>query len=123
MKSRCVCTLLVLFMAAVPAALAETPDGAFRVFLSSANPTGDWSGPVDLGFATVDATAEADGTVTVISKLGVRDEVDLESPENSLLLEKTVFGGDLHGGGTFWKKNSPDYLAIRQWITEGAMID
>ena len=64
-----------------------------------------------------------DGTVTIISKLGVLDEVNPESPENSFLLEKTVFGGDLHGGGTFWKKNSPDYTAIRQWIAEGAMID
>jgi len=71
----------------------------------------------------LDPAGHYDGTDTVISKMGVLDEINPESPENSLLLEKTVFGGDLHGGGAFWKKNSPDYLAIRRWIAEGAEID
>ena len=77
----------------------------------------------DVAVPNLDPAGHYDGTYTVISKMGVLDEINLESPENSLLLEKTVFGGDLHGGGVFWKKNSPDYHAIRRWIAEGAEID
>ena len=64
-----------------------------------------------------------DGTYTIISKDGVLSVVDPEDPGNSLLLVKTLFGGDSHAGGAFWKKNSPDYVAIRKWIEEGATID
>ena len=64
-----------------------------------------------------------DGTYTIISKDGVLDVVDPEDPGSSLLLVKTLFGADLHAGGAFWEKNSPDYIAIRKWIEEGATID
>ncbi|HEX9883211.1 MAG TPA: hypothetical protein VGA79_04520 [Desulfobaccales bacterium] len=52
-------------------------------------------------------------------KRGVLDVVDPDNPEQSLLLRKTVFGG-IHSGGAFWKDGDPDYLALRQWIAEGA---
>ena len=34
---------------------------------------------------------------------------------------KTVSGGALHAGGVFWNDNSLDYMALRQWIAEGAL--
>jgi hypothetical protein len=56
-----------------------------------------------------------------IFKVGVLDEVDTDDPDDSRLLIKTVSGGDPHGGGTFWNERSIDYIAIRQWIAEGAL--
>ena len=55
-----------------------------------------------------------------ISKAGVLSVVDTADPDASPLLVKTVSGGDPHGGGTFWSGRSPDYVALRQWIAEGA---
>jgi hypothetical protein len=55
-----------------------------------------------------------------ISKVGVLSVVATDDPDASLLLHKTVSGGDPHGGGAFWSKRSSDYIAIRQWIGEGA---
>ncbi len=53
-------------------------------------------------------------------KKGVCAVVDPDHPEKSVLLIKTAKGGT-HGGGAFWDRKSPDYLALRQWISEGAM--
>lgn len=69
----------------------------------------DISGELDL--MTYDGSTE---------KKGVIDVVDPDDPEESLLLLKTVSGGDLHAGGVFWNERNPDYIAIRQWIAEGA---
>lgn len=55
-------------------------------------------------------------------KRGVRSVVDTANPEQSLILNKTVPGA-LHGGGAFWDQSSPDYLALKQWISEGARND
>jgi len=55
-------------------------------------------------------------------KLGVRSVVNTADPEQSLLLKKTVPGA-LHGGGAFWDQSSPDFLALKQWISEGARND
>jgi hypothetical protein len=52
-------------------------------------------------------------------KQGVLGVVDTDHPGQSLILRKTLPGGG-HGGGAFWDKKGPDYLAIRQWIAEGA---
>jgi hypothetical protein len=52
-------------------------------------------------------------------KQGVLGVVDTDHPEQSLILRKTLPGGG-HGGGAFWDKKGLDYLAIRQWIAEGA---
>lgn len=63
------------------------------------------------------------GAVTgseIILKGGVLSAVDLASPVASLLLVKTQ-GVTSHGGGVFWDTNNPDYVAIRQWIAEGAL--
>jgi hypothetical protein len=55
-------------------------------------------------------------------KLGIRSVVNTADPGKSLLLNKTVPGA-LHGGGAFWDQSSPDYLALQQWISEGARND
>jgi hypothetical protein len=59
-------------------------------------------------------------TVGTYVKQGVGSVVNTAEPEKSLLLKKTV-GGGVHGGGAFWNKRSPDYLALKQWIAEGAL--
>jgi hypothetical protein len=51
--------------------------------------------------------------------LGISAVVDPGNPQGSLLLRKTVPGAE-HGGGSFWNKRDPDYLALKQWIAEGA---
>jgi len=55
-----------------------------------------------------------------VSKAGVGSVADTANPGQSLLLRKVVPGA-LHGGGTFWDEGAPDYMAIRQWIAEGAL--
>jgi hypothetical protein len=52
-------------------------------------------------------------------KQGVLGVVDKANPEQSLMLRKTLPDG-VHGGGAFWDKKDPDYLALKQWISEGA---
>ena len=52
-------------------------------------------------------------------KLGVRSVVDTAHPAESLILNKTLPGA-VHAGGAFWDQTNPDYLALKQWITEGA---
>jgi len=54
-----------------------------------------------------------------IVKRGVRSVVNTTNPEQSLMLQKTLPGA-WHGGGAFWDQSSPDYLALKQWIAEGA---
>lgn len=58
--------------------------------------------------------------VSGVSKLGVASVVNPTDPEQSLLLRKTLFGA-VHGGGAFWNQGDPDYLALKQWIAEGAL--
>ena len=53
------------------------------------------------------------------TKKGVQDVVDTAAPASSLLLVKTL-NGATHGGGNFWSTQDADYLALRQWIAEGA---
>jgi len=55
--------------------------------------------------------------------------VDLEHPENSLILRKPTSSSETegtlnskqlaHGGGVRWEKGSPQYQTILEWI-EGA---
>jgi len=59
--------------------------------------------------------------VELISKIGVLDVVDTVFPEDSRLLRKTIYSGGEHGGGKFWRERSPDYIALHQWIAEGAL--
>ena len=56
----------------------------------------------------------------IIEKVGVLSVVDRDDVEKSLLLKKTVRHGEKHAGGVFWDHRSPDYHALRQWISEGA---
>ncbi len=58
-------------------------------------------------------------TVSGIAKRGIGSVVDTANPGNSLVLQKTT-PGHQHGGGTFWSEKDPDYLALKQWIAEGA---
>jgi hypothetical protein len=58
-------------------------------------------------------------TVGTVVKQGVCSVVDTAHPAKSQLLLKTTPGA-MHAGGTFWNERSPDYIALRQWITEGA---
>jgi hypothetical protein len=54
----------------------------------------------------------------------VRNVVDTDDPENSLILRKPtssseaegIPGAQSHGGGVRWEKNSPEYLTILDWI-------
>jgi hypothetical protein len=54
-----------------------------------------------------------------VVKRGIRSVVDIGNPAQSLLLNKTVPGAQ-HGGGAFWDQMGADYLALKQWIAEGA---
>lgn len=73
-----------------------------------------------------DFTSYAGSTVGAITKLGIRDlAVDFQSnPDSSPLLSKTLRQPPdtvTHGGGGFWSTSDGDYVAIRQWIAEGAL--
>ncbi len=74
----------------------------------------DYSDELDL------MTYEYPPTSELISKRVVGDVVNINKPEMSLLLRKTLYGEGLHGGGPFWSERSPDYIALWQWIAEGA---
>lgn len=80
---------------------------------------------IDVPSTAVDYSSSLDlmtyegSTVGGVAKQGVLSVVDPANPQQSRLLRKTVKGG-VHGGGAFWSKRSPDYLALEQWITEGA---
>lgn len=49
----------------------------------------------------------------------VIDEIDINNPEDSVLLIKAT-GGDGHGGGALFAANSSSYQAIVNWIEQGA---
>jgi hypothetical protein len=58
-------------------------------------------------------------------KKGIKDLTLLfaSNPDSSPVLSHTLIqsnGSAIHAGGGFWNANDPDYLAIRQWIAEGA---
>jgi hypothetical protein len=95
-----------------------TPVNTKTDLLGNPKTTVDYGGGLDLIFyegSTVKAGAET------IAKMGIRSVVDTDNPEESPLLRKTVSdGGDPHGGGSFWSGQNPDYIAIKQWIAEGA---
>lgn len=59
-------------------------------------------------------------TVGSVVKDGVSSAVDTANPEQSLILQKTL-PGKVHAGGAFWDNRAPDYIAIQQWIKEGAL--
>lgn len=78
--------------------------------------TFDYGGGLDL--LTYEGSAvEVEGVT--YAKRGIRDVVNQANPGASLLFAKTLDGA-VHGGGTFWSVQSPDYRALRQWIAEGA---
>jgi len=90
----------------------------------------DYSGGLDLMFyegSTVEAPtyhSTIPNRVTgyeSIYKAGVLSVVVPDDPDASLLLRKTLAGGEPHGGGAFWTERSSDYDALRQWIAEGAL--
>jgi len=56
----------------------------------------------------------------MVTKMGIRASIDLANPSASMLLVKTT-GVTSHGGGVFWDTGNPDYVAIRQWVAEGAL--
>ena len=57
------CLILAAVLLAASTVSAETPSGTVRVFLSSANPSGSWTGDLDLGAAIVTASVEAETAV------------------------------------------------------------
>jgi len=79
--------------------------------------TFDYGGALDL--MTYEGSAVDDGGV-VHAKRGILDVVNTANPDASLLFAKTL-QGSVHGGGTFWNAQNPDYQALRQWIAEGAL--
>ena len=88
----------------------------------------DYSSGLDLmtyvGSSVVVASYTPHGSPTPVpektwAKKGVQGVVDSAAPASSLLLLKTL-NGATHGGGNFWSAADADYLALRQWIAEGA---
>lgn len=69
--------------------------------------------------STLDLMTYEGSVVGGTSKLGVLHVVNTTILEESPLLKKTLRGG-VHGGGAFWNRRSSDYLALKQWIAEGA---
>lgn len=69
----------------------------------------DYSGGLDLSAYAKDPDSEK----------GVLDTVDLNKPDESLLLVKPL-EGYLHSGGSFWDVDDAEYHVIRQWIAEEA---
>jgi hypothetical protein len=61
------------------------------------------------------------GEFETFAKIGVLSVVNTDASEQSSLLVKTIYGGAMHAGGIFWNDSSPDYMALRQWIAEGAL--
>jgi hypothetical protein len=78
----------------------------------------DYSGGLDL---TVYEGSDVAVGGKVFSKAGIQSVVNVADAGKSLLLLKTVYGGEPHAGGAFWDAHSPDYVALRQWILEGAL--
>lgn len=80
---------------------------------------------IDVPSTSVDYSSSLDlmtyegSTVGAVVKQGILSVVDAADPEQSQLLRKTL-SGRVHGGGAFWTKRAPDYLALKQWIAEGA---
>ena len=64
--------------------------------------------------------AESDYRMIVEEQDGRR--IDLERPENSLLLRKPTFGV-AHGGGQVLAAGSPEYRTILAWIQRGARLE
>jgi hypothetical protein len=69
---------------------------------------------------SLDLVTYEGSTVSGVVKNGVVSAVDTDEPAQSLLLRHTLPGAE-HGGGAFWRERDPDYLALRQWIAEGAL--
>ena len=69
--------------------------------------------------SSLDLMTYEGSTVSGSAKWGVTSVVDTVNPEQSLLLRKTLPRA-VHAGGAFWNKQSADYLALKQWIAEGA---
>jgi len=72
----------------------------------------DFSNGLDL------MTYEGSAVGSVV-KRGVASVVDTLHPDQSLLLQKPL-AGTMHAGGAFWDERDVDYVALRQWIKEGA---
>ncbi|XUX00225.1 MAG: hypothetical protein TUN42_10110 [Dehalogenimonas sp.] len=75
----------------------------------------------DGSFVTIGTGA----TAVTITKPGIKDLslIFQANPDASPLLVKTKIQPNIkvvHGGGSFWTSDDPDYKAIRQWIAEGA---
>jgi hypothetical protein len=69
---------------------------------------------------SLDLVTYEGSVVSGATKLGVLHAVNTAIPEESILLQKTLRGGT-HAGGAFWHQRSKDYLALKQWIAEGAL--
>jgi len=69
--------------------------------------------------AGLDLTVYGGSTASGVTKKGIGDIVDLDNADNSLLLRKPT-SREQHAGGVFWDESAPEYLALRQWILEGA---
>ena len=74
------CLIVLLAALGVPAA-AETPGGTLRLMLSSANPTGDWTGDFDIGGMVLPTVIEADSATAfgVVYEVRLGDRWGLES--------------------------------------------
>jgi len=70
--------------------------------------------------SSLDLMTYEGSTVSTVEKDGILTVVDTVNPEQSLVLKKTVPGA-VHGGGSFWDNRALDYMAIQQWVKEGAL--
>ncbi len=58
-------------------------------------------------------------TIGTVVKQGIGSVVDTVKPAQSLLLKKSTYK-TAHAGGVFWNEHDADYLALKNWIREGA---
>jgi len=79
MKTR-ICLALTIALLALPVT-AESPSGNLRVLLSSANPTGSWTGDFNVGGTIVPVEIEADSAVAfgIVYEIRMGDRWGLES--------------------------------------------
>lgn len=80
-----------------------------------------YNGNLDL--ATYTGSSKKSTTTYARDKV-ISDVVNTVNPDQSGLLSWVVQGSPesaAHSGGWFWKTTDPDYKAIRQWVSEGAL--
>lgn len=110
-RLNCSALMFLTMLLLVSPALADTPAGTLRVLVSSANPTGDWTGDLDLGGGVISADIEADSALAfgIVYEVRVNKRWGVESG-----LYFADFDFDLEVAGVSGEFG--DALAIPFWL-------